>query len=697
MSDYLYPLPPERVYAEKIMPSQEFKKQVSKVIIAILLFLLTYIALLTVAVGLAIACCYGGIWIVVHFPKLITLILGGGMIAVGLSVLYFLVKFVFAVSKDDNPGRIEITEAEQPRLFAFIRRLTTDTNTPFPKKIFLSPDVNACVFYHSSFWSMFLPVRKNLEIGLGLVNSINISEFKAVMAHEFGHFSQRSMKLGSFTYNTNRIIYNMLYDNRGYAAFIEAWADIHSYLALFAGITVKIAQGIQWILKGMYKLINKSYMALSREMEFHADTIAASVAGGNNLVTALSRVEVAGGCYSSAINTANDWLKENKVARNIFRNQLTVFRSMADDYELPLKEGLPEISYQFIRSFSRSRINYRDQWASHPTLEERKLNLDQAAMDALPDATSAWAIFDNVESLQEKLTANLYRSVKLDEDIRHYDAQEFDTWHATQQETYQLPLAYKGFYSGRYINAMNWDLTEVVKTPAPDSFDTLFNEENRQLQAGISGNERDKELAQAIRDKQIDVSSFDFDGQKYTRSDCDNIINQLSAEITQLKERQELADKQAFAFFYHHANGRQEAVMNYYSKFQASCTRYDTYLQIMNKVYRTLDLFYQGGLTLEQVQETVTNLRNNDEWELKRALQGLINEQLINPETPGDLHKRILEFIDTRYTYFKDETFQNEELNTLYELAGKVGQALSAMRFTHYKALLLGQLDAYEK
>jgi hypothetical protein len=70
---------------------------------------------------------------------------------------------------------------------------------------------------------------------------------------------------------------------------------------------------------------------------------------------------------------------------------------------------------------------------------------------------------------------------------------------------------------------------------------------------------------------------------------------------------------------------------------------------------------------------------------------------LITPETPGDLHKRILEFIDTRYTYFKDETFQNDELNTLYELAGKIAQALSAMRFTHYKALLLGQLDAYEK
>jgi hypothetical protein len=40
---------------------------------------------------------------------------------------------------------------------------------------------------------MFLPVRKKLEIGVGPVNSINASELKAVIAHEFVHFSKRSM------------------------------------------------------------------------------------------------------------------------------------------------------------------------------------------------------------------------------------------------------------------------------------------------------------------------------------------------------------------------------------------------------------------------------------------------------------------------------------------------------------------------
>ncbi len=668
-----------------------------KVIAAILLFLLTYIVLLAVAVGLAIACCYAGIWIVIALPKLITIILGLGLIAVGISVLYFLVKFIFTVSKDENPGRIAVTEAEQPMLFAFIRRLTADTNTQFPKKIYLSPDVNACVFYHSSFWSMFLPVRKNLEIGLGLVNSVNISEFKAVMAHEFGHFSQRSMKLGSFTYNTNRIIYNMLYDNSGYASFLQAWGNIHSYLALFASITVKIAQGIQWILKRMYMLINKSYMALSREMEFHADTIAASVAGGNNLVTALSRVEVAGGCYSSALNTANDWLKDKKVARNIFQNQLTVFRSMAEEYQLPLKGGLPDVNYQFIHSFSRSRINYRDQWASHPTLEERKQHLERAAMDALPEEASAWLLFNNADALQETITANLYRSIELGPEVKHYDAQEFEAWHTAQQESFRLPIEYKGFYNNRYINAMHWDLATVAKTPAPDNFDALFSEENSRLYAAVSGIERDIETVKAIRDKQIDVSSFDFDGVKYTRQDGDAIIKQLEDEAAQVRERQELADKQAFAFFYRHANGQGGTVMSLYQQFQAFCARNDAYLKIVNNISYALQRYYEGGLGIEQVQDSVEKLRNNDEWELKRALQGLINDHLITPDTPGGLYQGIPAFIESRYTYFKDGVFQNDELHELYNIAVAVANELGSIQFKLYKKLLQGQLDSYNR
>src|SRR5438477_214258 len=41
--------------------------------------------------------------------------------------------------------------------------------------------------------------------GMGLVNCVNLSEFKAVLAHEFGHFSQSAMA-SSYTYVASRII-----------------------------------------------------------------------------------------------------------------------------------------------------------------------------------------------------------------------------------------------------------------------------------------------------------------------------------------------------------------------------------------------------------------------------------------------------------------------------------------------------------
>ena len=71
-----------------------------------------------------------------------------------------------------------------------------------PHRVFLTPDVNAAVFYRESLLSLLLPTSKNLVIGLGLVNQLNLSEFKAVLAHEFGHFSQNSMKLGRRSYET---------------------------------------------------------------------------------------------------------------------------------------------------------------------------------------------------------------------------------------------------------------------------------------------------------------------------------------------------------------------------------------------------------------------------------------------------------------------------------------------------------------
>lgn len=276
-----------------LAPSSSFKKEATKSIASIIVFMLVYLLLMAASIALVVAACYGGVALIALRPGLYTLLGGLGIVGVGLMVFVFLIKFMFSSDKEDNSNSIEVTEEQQPQLFAAIYEIAKQTGTRRPKKVFLSPDVNACVFYHSSFWSMFLPIRKNLKIGLGLVNALNASEFKAVIAHEFGHFSQRSMKLGSWVYQVNKIIYNMLFNNQGYAQTLGAAGSIHGILSIFAHITVGIVQAIQWVLRQVFKLVNKSYLGLSRQMEFHADLVAASLYGSNNIVNALHRIEFA--------------------------------------------------------------------------------------------------------------------------------------------------------------------------------------------------------------------------------------------------------------------------------------------------------------------------------------------------------------------------------------------------------------------
>jgi Zn-dependent protease with chaperone function len=671
------------------------KRQVYRVIWSILLFMIVYLVLVVVATLLAVAFGWLGVQLILNLHNIWVIVFGLGLIAAGVSVIIFLVKFIFSVSKDENSQRVEIHEQEQPRLFAFIRDLTAATGTSFPKKIFLSPDTNAGVFYNSSFWSMFLPIRKNLDIGLGLVNSVNVSEFKAVMAHEFGHFSQRSMKLGSFTYNVNRVIHNMLYDNRGYSDFLNSWGRIHGALALMARMTAKIAEGIQWLLKHMYGFINKRYMSLSREMEFHADAVAAGVAGGNNLVSALSRIEIAGSCYNTALGEANARVKQNKASRNIFSNQLTIFKAVAAEYGLPLTEGLPAVSYHFLSSLgwgAGTRINFKNQWASHPTLRERKQHLDALRLEMPADDSSAWSLFDDAAALQEKATARLYQPVTFEGPVELYDPQQFEREYMGRKSEYALPPEYKGYYDGRYIETRDWDLDKALDEPAPVvRFEDLFNEETGQLQRAISSNKKDVETARAIKEKKIPVKTFDFDGVKYAAKDAEQVALQLEKEIAAQLERQRKTDKEAFRYFLHRHGASQENMLGNYRRWKQSHALYEAYVQLVNRLLQKIRPFYQGGLSLDEVRSTLAGLKEA-ERELKRKYRELEEAGILSAGGDVTLRERVQLFLERDYAYFIDKSFQNAELDELKALAIDVANAFNRIQFKWYKKMLVEQV-----
>ncbi len=689
-----YPPTPSDVAPSVTESSASFKKEVSGVMGSILLFFLVYLLLFILAVGLAIACVAGGIFIISVIHNLWMILVGAGLIGVGIMVLIFLIKFLFAVSKFDRSGSIEIKEKEQPQLFAFIRQLTKDTQTPFPKKIYLSPEVNACVFYDSSFWSMFFPVKKNLQIGLGLVNALNLSEFKAVMAHEFGHFSQRSMKLGSFVYQVNRIIYNMLYDNNSYGAFLRSWASISSTFAFFANITVHIIQGIQWVLQKMYGVINKSYMRLSREMEFHADAVAASVSGGNNCISALQRIELADSGYNLVLRKYDELYKEKKLGKNAYQDHRVVLHQMAHTFKLSVQDELPVVSREFLNSNNLSRVNFKDQWASHPTTEEREANLEKLGVYSAASEESAWVLFSNKEKLQEELTEKIYRHITVEGNASRVDNKEFEILYLQDEERFSLPAEYKGYYDAR--NSALLDVNSVINDPLPaETFEAVFSAEHISLPKKISALENDVELLKAIAAKQIDTKSFDFDGEKYERDRAEEIRETLGKELADQKIVLEEVDKKAFLFFYRaalvHSVESAEELKTDYGSYYHLRKESAIFLEHVNKMLGALQPIFAGETQeILTINAQIATLKESHEVSFKKYLRewmelGVFRDQVVMKE-------KIEKFISSNYVYFSGTSFFENELSELSEMVHESWQQIHSFLFIRFKAILEKQL-----
>ena len=154
---------------QQIKVSENFKKMTLKAIGSIVLFIVTYFVLVILAVALTILCGILGFALVSSKINSITVMLSIGLVSMGILILIFLVKFIFKRHVTDLSHLTEITRKEEPALFRMIEDIVKEVQTDFPKKVYLSTDVNASVFYDSSFWSMFLPVKKNLQTAWDLL------------------------------------------------------------------------------------------------------------------------------------------------------------------------------------------------------------------------------------------------------------------------------------------------------------------------------------------------------------------------------------------------------------------------------------------------------------------------------------------------------------------------------------------------
>lgn len=666
-----YPPRPEGVSESVVLPSESFQSEIQKVLGGIFLFLATYIVLILGAIAFALLLCFVAYLLVVAFPRLITLVIALALALSGLMIIYFLIKFIFAKKSVDRSHLIEVKRKNEPKLFEFIDKVNEETGSPKPKKIFLSNEVNAYVFYDSHFWSMFFPTKKNLTIGLGLVNSVNLSEFKAIMAHEFGHFSQKSMRWGSYVYNVNQVIYNMLYENDGFEESVKNIGRESWYFGITTSITLSVVRFIQWILRGVYQIINKSYMALSRQMEFHADSIAAYVTGGNHLITSLRRIDIAGMCFGKVLENNRNWLGENLKADNIYEQHTEVMRHFAKDNEIDFLHDRLQVGEHTKLDWEVSKVTIENQWASHPTFEQRAAHLNSLNLKTVAVEESAWSLFQFPEMIQQDFTDKLYKEAKFEGQVTEMDLEAFKERYYLDFKANIFPEAYLGFYDLSF--PLEVDLDEIMKDDAIElkSFEEIFiKSEIKQLNQ-LQFLFQDRDTVKAITTNELKVKTFDYDGQKYTRKEAFKVLDMLQIQIEKQSNLTTQKDKEALKYFYTLAKQANEGTQ-YWQLFQRAKTILKDG-ESVNSIYRELaghiEGFFQEHSSLKVI-DRINNEVKKAEQPFRKKLQQFLDDnqtlEFITKEGEEAIHK----YLEKEHDYFimSQEQFNSAALDHLIAL-----------------------------
>jgi Zn-dependent protease with chaperone function len=539
---------PKIKYEDFLKPGKHFRRSLILVLILMWLFFIFYALLIAGSVTLVYYCVKLSIYLVSNWPNLWVIIGSAGLVTQSIMFFLFFVKFIFS-SGDEGMSTIEIRQQAHPLFTEFIGKIAKELSAPSPEKIFLVPELNAAANVQGKFLTLFMPVKHHLLIGMGLINVLNISELKYIIAHELAHFSQKGSKLSIAVYQFNKIIANLVHERDKWDEWLERLMQTWLIFGLFIIIAGYLVLGIRMLLSLAYRIIQKQYLGLSREMEFHADLVAASISGSGVVETSMVKTEFALYCQGYTHDIMSRLIETGKKPENYFKDNQLTLDYIAGIYKLKDAEGDidTERTSRWLNEIP-SRLKYEDLWSSHPSDEERIKYLAKFKLNCRVNKNTPWELIENPADMQKQMTGMIFDNLKEKADA-YYSTEEYERLLTTIYVEFKVSEMYRGFYDQRYINPV--DLNEVSEEYTMDKgFDQIFNPESRKLVNQLNSNENDLVKLGMIKMKEIDCRFFEFDNVRYKRKEAETIIEKLTTEINGQREKLKKLDEQAFYFHY---------------------------------------------------------------------------------------------------------------------------------------------------
>lgn len=331
---------------------------------------LVALAVIGVAGGLLYA-----IFAIGHIPlKLVVII----VVLAGVSLIS-IVKSLFARNRDEDPG-LRMDLAEEPRLAALLREVADRIGTRPVDNVYLTPGTDLAVMERGGMRQQLggTPERC-LILGVAVLEGMMLGPFRAILAHEYGHFSNRDTAGGGLALAVRRSLLNMAHHLAvGGAAewYNPAWLFVNGFYRVF----LRISQGA------------------SRLQEVLADRWAAFTYGGRSFERGLRHV-IERSIHFNAFATAalNEVIRKKEPLPNLYAYR-------------PSKLDTASIDYQIEEALQAEASPYD----SHPCPADRirwvqAIGSGQAS--SADDESLTWSLFRDREEIERRLTGQVRQNM----------------------------------------------------------------------------------------------------------------------------------------------------------------------------------------------------------------------------------------------------------------------------------------------
>jgi Zn-dependent protease with chaperone function len=315
------------------------------------------------------------------------------LIVIGmLFTIWVMIKSLFIRHKDEDPGE-RLTEDRAPGLFAMLREVADRVGTRAVDAVYLVPDATVAVMERGSFLRRLRgQSQRCLILGLGVLEGMSQAQLKAILAHEYGHFSNKDTAGGDVALHVRTTI---LASARGMAEggaaawYNPAWLFLNSFHRIY----LRVSQGA------------------SRLQEVLADRWAAVSYGARAFAEGLRHVIRRSVEFDLLANReVEQAVAEARPVRNLYELSPATNPEPPSDADGPI-----DIQQQIETAFAEAMQEAGSAYDSHPPAQQRIAWVERLAGTPriVDDGAMVWELLGESTELKEQMTRVVNDNVQL--------------------------------------------------------------------------------------------------------------------------------------------------------------------------------------------------------------------------------------------------------------------------------------------